>query len=839
MLTLLDRGKIIESKWMSALEKKESIKYNGIDFLVKYILNRVYIDKSTPPKIKIKGIGNKVLILRAATGSGKSALIAPTLYKVFFETSKKNIIITQPTRATATSIPYQIIKYNPKLKMGVNIGYQTGISTRKPVKGILFCTIGILLQYLLTLTDEQLMKKYSFILIDEVHNRSIETDLVIFYLKQFLLRNYENYQCPFLILMSGTFEPDVFMNYFECPASSFIDIEGLSFPIEDNFTKFNISNYTEYIIDLVEKIHITEIKDITSNNKFRDVLIFVHSTMHMLELEEKIHELNYTVMSKGLKKATLHMKQQQLKYITGGSKEDDAEYYLAPIPLSSIYISTGSKEYMSLYSDIESIIVPIYEFRDGKSTGKIIKKVHASRRVMIGTNAIETGITIDTLGYCIDSGWVKESQFNPNFGCRILIDKNVTKNSADQRKGRIGRQAPGKFYRCYTEESYNLLPKINFPEIIKEDITKFLLSTILEKTETSLDEIDKIDKLDEYCFQMNQFDQIWYKLNHKNKFEADLLDFIQYPSADSLQYSLEKLYVLGLIDNNYIPTLFGAYAAKFRKIRLECIRMIFAGYTYGVNILDLITISAFIEVGFELGIKKNKYTPRNPLGLNENEAFYYYKMIFADEFIEQLFIWNDFMGAIDNLGNMIEKNIKGKKDKIISTTKYLGDWCDKNGFKLSGFMKIIELRDEIISDMLILGLNPYYNGLGLDRGTYNLVNILRRNLSEGMEEIINIKKCIYDGFRMNLCIWNDYLNMYVCHYNNVGISIQSKLVKPITQSDEVKKQTNIIQNRPQKIILSDINLKSKFSDQGMYELTAEDVSVMDGFVDVDIEFSSH
>ena len=54
-----------------------------------------------------------------------------------------------------------------------------------------------------------------------------------------------------------------------------------------------------------------------------------------------------------------------------------------------------------------------------------------------------------------------------------------------------------------------------------------------------------------------------------------------------------------------------------------------------------------------------------------------------------------------------------------------------------------------------------------------------------------------------------------------------------------KKQTNIIQNRPQKIILSDINLKSKFSDQGMYELTAEDVSVMDGFVDVDIEFSSH
>jgi hypothetical protein len=221
-------------------------------------------------------------------------------------------------------------------------------------------------------------------------------------------------------------------------------------------------------------------------------------------------------------------------------------------------------------------------------------------------------------------------------------------------------------------------------------------------------------------------------------------------------------------------------------------------------------------------------------------------MLFADEFVEFLFIWNDFMQAIENIGVIFEKNLKKNKlDKLISTTKYLNNWCDENNFKLNGFMKIIELRDEVISDMLISGLNPYYNGLNLTRGTYNLVNILRRNLSEGMSEIINIKKCIYEGFRLNLCLWDEKLNMYVCQHNNMGISSQSKLITPIMQSVDVQNKDHdelnkyILQNRPQKIILSDINIRTKFTDKGMYELTGEDISVMDGFVDVDIDFTYH
>lgn len=890
MLTLLQPSKIIPAKWMSSVEKKQIDTTKGIDWYMNYITDRIYI-KGEEPKIKIKSMGNKVAILRAGTGSGKSALVAPSLYYTFFESNKKNIIITQPTIATATSIPMQILPYNSELKLGQNIGYQTGTISKKPIKGILFCTVGILLQHLITLTDEEFMKKYSFVLVDEVHNRSIETDSVLFYLKLFLSRNWDNPSCPFVILMSGTVDPVPLMNYFGCPSSSFVDIVGLSFPIEDNFAKFDVSNYVEYIADLIEHIHVNNMDDITKNNAYRDVLVFVQGNAQMTQIEEKVHYINSVILSKGIESAKKHSEEQQKKYAkpsTTGGKEKELLYIL-PIPLSSAHINKGSKEYMSLYSDPSILTVPIYEFKDGKITDKIISTEKISRRIMIGTNAIETGITIDTLGYCVDSGWVKESQFNPTLGCQLLIDKNVTRASAMQRRGRVGRKAPGKFYACYTKETFDSLPAYTFPDIIKEDITKFILSMIVTITETTLDEVKDTDNLDE-CFQMNQFDQKWYKLSSKKQFDASAIDFIQYPATDSMRYSLEKLYALGFIDHKYQPTAFGFYANKFRKLNLENIRMILAGFAHGANILDLITIASCLEVGFEIGIRRNKYTPRNPLELTPEESIYYNKLLFADEFVEYLFIWDDFMNAVENLGDLLEKNIKNNKKNIVTST-YLNTWCKENHFKLDGLLSVVEMRDEIITDMLTNGLNPYYNGLDIPRGTYNLVNILKRNLSEGMDEICKLKKSIYDGYRMNLCIWDDNIHLYKNIWNGIGIHITSDIIKPILPEERISTSTGkswpnsihkngiplvkksddtlsteksgsgeksrniddknsnlskvndlkdmIKQNRPQKIIVSEIKLAPKLSDNTMYELVGSDVCVLDGYVDVDMDFLLH
>jgi len=849
MPTLLEPGNLVPQKWMSAGEKKRIMNVRPIDYLMEFIADRIAINKNSFPVIKPTGIGSRVIVLKSGTGSGKSTTIPPFLYNTFFEHMRKNIAVTQPRILTAVDIPYQIIQYNKNLKVGENIGYQTGTISKKIQKGITFMTVGTLLQHLKIMTDEELIAKYSFIIIDEVHERSLEVDSSLFYIKQFLSRNWNKPICPLVILMSATFDPDIFMTYYGCPKEHFIQISGSTYPIERHFAAHDVTDYVTYCVDLVEKLHIENYVDVIEDKVSRDILIFVQGTAPMAAITEKLHYLNAVILSKSLKEIQAHIDEQQKKY-TGGkdrknknnqndkNDQNKPTYYIAPIALNKENFEKGGKDYKDLFSDIKNIQVPIYDFTEGKNgpvmTDTIVEWVQAGRRVIIATNVAETGVTIDTLRYCIDTGWVKTSEFNPNFGCNMLLDKNVTKAAAEQRRGRVGRKAPGIWYACYTEDSLNNFPSLQFPDIVSSDISQSLLSIIIGETETELIEIEN-GAHDADCFQMNKFDQKWYKVASVKPFDASALDFVQYPSADSVSYGIEKLYGLGFIDHEYKPTLFGWFASKFRKIKLENIRMILAAYQYGANALDILTIACCIEVGFNIGIKKRKYKPRNPLGVTEAEAFYYYKLLFYDEFIEYLFIWYDFMSIIGKIGDILEKNtrsIKADKTKLMPMN-YLPKWCKENGFNIEGLMKIVSLRDELIADMLTMGLNPYYNGLDLPRGTYDLINILRRNLNEGIDEIRKIKNCIYEGYRFNLCVRDDNVKGYVSVYSHANIYLDSHLIKPTNTDPDIQ------QIRPQKIIVSDITIRESMFNKGNYEFVGGDISVLDGYVDVDMEFVMH
>jgi hypothetical protein len=828
MPTLLDVNKIVVQSWHKPQEKQFIRSEKSIDFIIDWLSSRVWLDRNTPPKIAPKEPGDKVLVLRSGTGSGKSTVLPTSLYNEFFETNHKTTIVTEPTRATTAEIPYDIVKWNPNLKLGENIGYQTGTIARKANRGILFSTIGVLLQFLKTYTDEQFMRKYSFILIDEVHTRSMEVDLTLFYIKQLLSRNWESNECPFIILMSGTFDPLIYLNYFSCNKRQFIDVVGSTFPTKNHYTAFDLSNYVMYIVDLIEKIHIENIEEVYSTDKHIDILVFVQGGSQIKAIIDKIHWLNTNVFN-SLEKSNNHVIEQKKRYThnkLGGMV--DKSVYIAPIGIMSDVITRGSKEYMDLNSDISSVTVSIYNFNN-EQKNNIVKTVPATRRVFIGTNSIETGITISSLKYCIDSGYVKESQFNPNYGCNVLVDKNVTQASALQRRGRVGRDAPGEFYACYTEQTFKSFQILPYPDIIKEDISSLLLSILIAETKTTIDEVD-YQFHDDTCFQMNLFNQQWYKLRTLIDFDASILDFIQYPSADSLGYSIEKLHMLGFITSSYTPTIFGIYASKFRKLSLENIRMILASYYTGANTLDLITIACFVQLSNDVSINKRKYTPRNPLNVTEAEAYWYYKIVFCDEFIEYLFIYNDFMDAIDEISKVVEKSSKTvKKTKL--PINFLPEWCEKVGVRYEGMLRVIELRDDVITDMLTMGLNPYYNSLELPRGTYNLTKILRNNITEGLEEITKIKKSIYEGYRFNICIYNEISKTYVSQSYHYNISSDSKLLKYIEGEF-------IQQHQPQKIIVSNVILRSSLKSV-VYEFHANDVSVLDGFVEVDMDFLKH
>ena len=123
------------------------------------------------------------------------------------------------------------------------------------------------------------------------------------------------------------------------------------------------------------------------------------------------------------------------------------------------------------------------------------------------------------------------------------------------------------------------------------------------------------------------------------KIKKAISDFIELPSINSLSYSVEKLHILGFIDDNYDITLPGFISNQIRFINLECRKMILSGYYYGASILDLVTISAFVYVQ-KRNIFEKKFKMENFLKISDEEFPFYNNVLIADDFINCLFIWN-------------------------------------------------------------------------------------------------------------------------------------------------------------------------------------------------------
>lgn len=782
--TLFTKGAINVESWMTPDQKNEANSLPAVDFVVNYISERMPVRKSDSPSIPIKSGGDKVLLLESGTGSGKSTVLPPALY----DTYGANICVTQPRVYNAINIPDQICEHNSHIHMGRNIGYQSGLISKKPTdRAIIAMTVGVLAQQLNIMEEEKFLKKYRFIIIDECHVRSTELDLTLYYLYKLLKKYYDHPDCPMLILMSATFDHAHFAKYFGCPKQNFLRISGKTYPIIDNFLEYDVKeNIQESAIDRVKQIHTVEgVDDVNDPENMRDILIFVQGGASLRRMIFALHELN-----------------NDKAFVKHG--------YIAPIKLDSEHFKKSGKDYKHLIAPIEMIRERLIA---DKSTDNDIKfkstPVIPVRKVFVGTDLAETGITIDTLKYCIDTGYHYSAEYNPVHGVRCLILKPITKGSATQRRGRVGRKAPGIWYPLYTEETFNKMIPNAHPDILRNSPIELILNFIIKESE----------KPSGICFG-----------------SISMLDM---PSSDAIIDSLEQLRILGFIrqENKFIapsksksagkiqPTELGIIASKIRKISLPSIRMIFAGYHYGANILDLITIACMID-NFRSFFKKqyiNKYkTPRNPLKLRDEETVKsYYRYVFADEFLECLWIWLDFMNAIE----------KAPSDNIID---YMEKYCDDNDFVYSGLLgSVATLRDEIIQNFIAIGINPFYNGLNIAQ--YNLLDIIRNDFEMGITEIQKIKRCILDGYRHNLCILNPETNKYHSLRKRITLYVtDSMLLKKI----KMDSADDVIQNQPKYIIASELGISPSRANPSLFSYgVAGLVSVMDGFATVDYTIS--
>lgn len=338
---------------------------------------------------------NQVTIVIGETGSGKTTQLAQYLYEDGYCSDGKLIGCTQPRRVAAMSVAKRVA-----LEMGVNIGNEVGYSIRfedltSEKTRIKFLTDGILLRE--SLLDNTL-EKYTCIIMDEAHERSLNTD-VLMGIFRIILQKRKDLR---LIITSATLDASKFSAFFG--SAPYFTIPGRTFPVQLIYTKHAVGDYVQAAVTEAVKLHVST--DVRSG----DILIFMTG-------QEDIEATAYFIKERLLK---VYAKR---------------------------YISSES---IDIY-DLE--VFPIYSALPADIQNRIFQNFHgAKRKIVIATNIAETSLTIDGIRYVIDCGYSKLKVYNPKIGLDSLAVTPIALANANQRSGRAGRTGPGIAYRLYTEE---------------------------------------------------------------------------------------------------------------------------------------------------------------------------------------------------------------------------------------------------------------------------------------------------------------------------------------------------------------------------------------------------
>lgn len=817
--TILQKGHLTALQGQS---QKELDKHNPLE----YILDK--FDKYVPTSyggsiIPPKKWNERVLLLQSTTGSGKSTAFIAGLYKKYQERTQKIIVSCQPTTSVAqnNAIDEGTAPHNSEFyELGENIGWQTGISKKKVRRGVIYMTYGILEQQFKVMTDEEIMDRYSFIVIDEVHTRTTGEDFVIYMIRELIKKHYKSPNCPFLILTSATFNLEEYAPYFDLKIKDAIRVEGLNYPIKNHFLEFDSQDFVKDAAKKAVEIYDGVISgkivadksnsdsSNSSSNKVEqnDILIFcptngvVLKICKLLDVMRKSkggNVLKYNSEKSNIKLNTCN--ENKLNYIKvkngGALKKEDNKKYVDGI---RNYIS-GGNEVSFKKRDYEIIILTSATYKgNGPDMRKLFDDNFKKIRIIVATNTAETGITFANLGHVIDIGLRFTNEFTPIFSSSMLLTMPIVKASALQRKGRVGRKFPGNWYPLYTEEAFNNMQIEQFPDIIIEDPAPVILSLIASNT-MSMKTVSKGNN------------------TYKNIINIDLLTN---PAPDSVHYGIHKLFCLGLIDKDYQITEVGKMVNLFRMTTIENARMIMAGYVYKANIFDLIVISSFIENmknlrNIRMGINKGLILPKldikgytggddknyknKKLTKEERELYNnieYAKLFIADEFIYLLYFYD-----------IVSKLYYKSEKKLI-------DFCMKNKFS---YGEIKSVMSTIISK-----LTTVRTGLNIP-----LSDTPRFIKEQSQDNIKRIKQCIYEGYKLNLGIWNGSIYKF-----RSGIELNPYHIKDMTPMRPRFNEGNI-SSRPKYIITDRIILRKGMNNKNIYEFEPGFISVIDGWVDLE------
>jgi len=424
-----------EDEVAAALHDLEQAVQRSIDHRQRRLASRPVV--SIPPELPIAAYraeladaiaSHQVIIVCGETGSGKTT----QLPKICLEVGRGAgglIGHTQPRRIAARSVAARIA-HELHSPLGEVVGYKVRFQDRlEPNALIKVMTDGIMLAE--TAHDRNLLQ-YDTLIIDEAHERNLNIDFLLGYLKRLLPKRPDLK----VVITSATIDPDRFSRHFG--GAPIINVPGRTFPVEIRHQPVVADEPDEDDPTMLEAIAAATDELIAhdsgdSDAPPGDILVFLSGEREIREASEA---------------------------------------------LSGRF--AGSVE-----------ILPLYARLSNEEQSRIFE-AHERRRIVLATNVAETSLTVPGIRYVIDPGLARISRYSPHTRVQRLPIERISQASADQRKGRCGRLGPGICVRLYSQDDFDERAAFTEPEVQRAN----LAAVILQMKALGLGEIDQFPFID-------------------------------------------------------------------------------------------------------------------------------------------------------------------------------------------------------------------------------------------------------------------------------------------------------------------------------------------------------
>ncbi|XP_051779882.1 ATP-dependent DNA/RNA helicase DHX36 isoform X1 [Erpetoichthys calabaricus] len=530
---------------------------------------------------------NQVVVISGETGCGKTTQVTQFILDDYIERNMGSlcrIVCTQPRRISAISVAERVAAERAEsCGDGNSCGYQIRLQCRLPRKqgSILYCTTGIILQWL---QSDPHLSSISHIVLDEIHERNLQSDVLITIVKD-LLKFRDDLK---IILMSATLNASKFSKYFG--NSPMLHIPGFTFPVKEYFL--------EDVIEILR--YYPENNDTRPRWKKR----FMQGQMSRPDKEQKEQEYRESWPSY-VRNLRDRYSESTIEALEVMDNDDKIDLALIVALIKHIVLKeedgailvflpgwdniSGLHELLmaqTMFKSEKFVIIPLHSLMPTVNQTQVFKKPPPGvRKIVIATNIAETSITIEDIVHVIDGGKIKETHFDTQNNISTMTAEWVSLANAKQRKGRAGRVKPGKCYHLYNKLRATLLDDYQLPEIMRTP-------------------------LEELCLQI--------KILKLGRIALFLWKTMDPPSEETINLAITHLMALNALDKNEELTPLGFHLARL-PVEPHIGKMILFGALLGcLDPVLIIAASLSFKDPFVIPLGKEKLADTKRRELSKN-----------------------------------------------------------------------------------------------------------------------------------------------------------------------------------------------------------------------------